>query len=119
MVILFDEYCNLCRRTSVIITKLDWLSLIEIKPLRKYLEKGNTIGIDRELAVHQMPSFTDKWQYGYNSIYEIVKRLPMFWLLLPMFFVLKKIKLGQLLYVKLSVNRKIIPIHCTKEECYL
>lgn len=65
-----------------------------------------------------MASFTNKWQYGYTTIFEISKRLPLFWVFIPLLWVLKILGVGQFLYIQLSVRRKIISIQCS-DECKL
>ncbi|MDR2204883.1 MAG: hypothetical protein LBE36_01820, partial [Flavobacteriaceae bacterium] len=74
-------------------------------------------GIDKSLAEKQMASFNGKWHYGFVSIYLIFLRLPLFWIFIPILFLLKISKLGQLLYSELALKRKIIPIHCSAESC--
>jgi membrane protein / vitamin K-dependent gamma-carboxylase len=118
MIVFFDDYCKICRRTAFIIKKLNWLHLIELKSLRRYLEQENTNGINKKLAVTQIASFTNKWQYGYITIFEICKRLPLFWIFIPLFWVFKISGIGQFLYMYLSVRRSVIPIKCN-ENCDL
>jgi predicted DCC family thiol-disulfide oxidoreductase YuxK len=115
--IFYDNFCPNCTRFAKIIQKLDWFSLLKIKQLRNPEHLKNTIGIDKNLAEKQMASFNGKWNYGFNSIYLIFLRLPLFWIFVPVLFLLKISKLGQIFYTELAIKRKIIPIHCTEEMC--
>lgn len=58
--------------------------------------------------------------YGFISIYKILLRLPIYWILFfytfPFLFLLKISGMGDLLYEQVAVKRKIIPLHCD-ESC--
>jgi predicted DCC family thiol-disulfide oxidoreductase YuxK len=127
LTIFYDNFCPNCTKFSKVVRKLDWLKLIHIKQLRHeslyQTNKTNKLhinqfnDIDLQLAEQQMASFGTKWHYGYNSLFFIFVRLPIFWIVLPLFFLLKITKLGQVIYIELAVKRKIIPIHCNDEIC--
>jgi hypothetical protein len=99
------------------VQKLDWLKQMKIKELRNEIHTKPFPTIDLQLAKQQMASFGTKWHYGYNSLFFIFVRLPLFWLLIPILYLLKITKLGQLMYRELALKRKIIPIHCNAEIC--
>lgn len=117
LTIFYDNFCPNCNKFSKIVQKLDWLKLIEIKQLRNELHTNPFRDIDLQLAKQQMASFSTKWYYGYNSLFFIFARLPLFWIFIPLLYVLKITKLGQLMYSELALKRKIIPIHCDDEIC--
>lgn len=117
LTILYDNYCPNCTKFVGIVKKLDWLNLIKIKQLRGELDVNLLCGVDLELAKKQMASFDSKWHYGYSSIYFIFVRLPLFWLFIPLLFILRVTGFGQLIYIELALKRKIIPIHCKAEIC--
>ncbi len=117
LTIFYDNFCPNCTRFAKVVQKLDWLKLIEIKQLRNELHTNSFCNIDLQLAKKQMASFGTKWHYGYNSLYFIFGRLPLFWLFIPILFILKITRLGQILYNELALKRKIIPIHCDEEVC--
>jgi predicted DCC family thiol-disulfide oxidoreductase YuxK len=117
LTIFYDNFCPNCSKFSKLVQKLDWLKLIQIKELRTELHTNSFPEIDLELAKQQMASFGTKWHYGYNSLYFIFLRLPLFWLIIPFFYILKITKLGQLMYVELALKRKIIPMHCDATSC--
>ncbi|WP_394330520.1 hypothetical protein [Riemerella columbipharyngis] len=60
---------------------LDWFKLIYYIELRNPKATNTLTGFDLVLASQQMASFDDKWYYGFYSIYQILLRLPLFWLL--------------------------------------
>ncbi len=117
LTIFYDNYCPNCTKFSKIVKKLDWLKLIQTKQLRNESDTNSFPDIDLELAKKQMASFNTKWHYGYNSIYLIFLRLPLFWIFIPFLYLFKITKLGQLLYTELALKRKIIPIHCDENIC--
>ncbi|WP_367754148.1 DCC1-like thiol-disulfide oxidoreductase family protein [Flavobacterium sp. WC2430] len=117
LTIFYDNFCPNCTKFSKFIQKLDWLKLIEIKELRNEFHTNSFRDIDIQLAKQQMASFDKKWHYGYNSLCFIFARLPLFWVFIPILYLLKITKLGQLMYCELALKRKIIPIHCDAEIC--
>jgi predicted DCC family thiol-disulfide oxidoreductase YuxK len=117
LTIFYDNFCPNCTKFTKLVQKLDWLKLIQIKQLRNELHTNLIRDIDVELAKQQMASFDTKWHYGYNSLYYIFVRLPLFWLFVPFLYILKVTTLGQVMYSELALKRKIIPIHCDTKIC--
>jgi len=115
--IFYDNFCPNCTKFSKFVQKLDLLKLIETKQLRNEIHTKPFPEIDLELAKQKMASFGSKWHYGYSSLFYIFARLPLFWLFMPLFYILKITTLGQLMYSELALKRKIIPIHCDAEIC--
>jgi predicted DCC family thiol-disulfide oxidoreductase YuxK len=117
LTIFYDNFCPNCTRFTKLIQKLDWFKFIKIKQLRNPKDLNSAVGIDKNLAEKQMASFNGKWHYGFVSIYLIALRLPLFWVFIPVLYVLKISKIGQFFYTELAIKRKIIPIHCSEESC--
>lgn len=117
LIIFYDNYCPNCTKFSKLLQKLDWLKLIQTKQLRNELHINSFRDFNLELAKLQMASFGTKWHYGYNSLFYIFARLPIFWLLKPILYILKITNLGQYLYKELALKRKIISLHCDSETC--
>lgn len=115
--IYYDDFCPNCTRFINVISKLDWLNLIKIKKLRNILDINNAKGIDENLAEKQMASFDGNWNYGYITLFKIFSRIPVFWIFIPLFWLLKISTHGQYFYLQLAVNRKIIPLHCNGDSC--
>lgn len=117
LTIFYDNFCPSCTKFSKIVKKLDWLNKIDIKQLRNELHTSLFPEINLQLALNQMASFDISWHYGYNSIYFTLIKLPLFWFTIPILYLLKITKLGQLIYTELALKRRIIPIHCQNEFC--
>lgn len=117
IVIFYDNLCLNCTKFSKLVQKFDWLKLINIKQLRNELHTKPFSDIDLELAKQQMASYGSKWNYGYNSLFFVFARLPLFWIFIPFLYLLKISKLGQFIYCQLALKRKIIPIHCDDKIC--
>lgn len=117
LTIFYDNFCPNCTTFSKLVLKLNWLKLIKIKELRNEFHTKTFSTIDLELAKQQMASFDTKWHYGYNSLFYIFARLPIFWVFIPILYILKILNLGQLIYSELALKRRIIPIHCDAEIC--
>ena len=117
LTILYDNWCPNCTRFVNFIHQFDWLNLLDIKELRNEgtMEKMQSVNYD--LAFKQMASFDEKWNYGFDSLYRISLRIPIFWISIPFLFVLKFTKIGDYLYNQLAVKRKIIPLHCDETSC--
>ena len=117
LIIFYDNWCPNCTKFANHIQKIDWLNLIDLKELRNENHTNQFIEINIELAKQQMASYTNKWNYGYISLYLIFLRIPLFWISIPFFWLLKVTKFGQYLYKELALKRKIIPLHCDSETC--
>lgn len=117
LTIFYDNWCPNCIRFNKIVEKLDWFKLIDSKQLRNTQETQQFKNLNLELAHQQMASHTNHWNYGFVSIFFILSRLPIFWLFLPILFLLKLTGIGQLIYRELAINRKIIPLHCDEDTC--
>lgn len=58
--------------------------------------------------------------YGFISIYRILLRLPIYWILFfytfPFLFLIKITGMGDFFYDQIAIKRRIIPLHCD-ETC--
>jgi predicted DCC family thiol-disulfide oxidoreductase YuxK len=117
VIIVYDDWCPNCSRFSRLVQRYDVLKLVTFVGLRSDSTSILIAGMNPELAKSQMASIVDKWQYGYVSLVAVFVRVPLFWVLLPLFGVLQFTGLGQYLYVQLAINRKIIPLHCDETSC--
>lgn len=119
IIVIYDNWCPNCTKFIIIVKNLDWFKLIIYKQLRNELDLQMQDKIDLDLATKQMASFTNKWNYGYISIFYILSRLPLFWLFIPILYVFKITSVGQYIYTELALKRKIIPLHCDAISCKL
>ncbi|MCT7904815.1 Protein of uncharacterised function, DUF393 [Candidatus Ornithobacterium hominis] len=117
-IVFYDNWCPNCNRFKNFIKKVDSLNLIFFKELRNNIENETYKDIDKTLAFQEMASYhKGKWNYGFSSIFLILLRIPLFWVTIPIFYILKLTGFGQYIYKQLAINRKIIPLHCDKNNC--
>lgn len=118
MTVYYDNWCKNCTRLMNLIRQLDWFNLISCRELRNEEHTKIAPGLNLTLAEEQLASVHKGiWKYGYDSLYWTILRLPLFWLLVPAFWVLKITRLGSCLYKQLAVNRHIVPLHCRQKDC--
>lgn len=115
LIIVYDDWCPYCIRFSKLIKKFDFLRKISFFKLRK--DSIDIENFDNNLALKKMASYKNGiWMYGFESIYRILKEIPLFWFFIPLFYFLKITRIGDFLYDEFAIKRKIIPIHCD-ENC--
>lgn len=115
LIIVYDDWCPYCIRFSKLIKKFDILRKISFFKLRK--DSIDIENFDNNLALKKMASYKNGiWIYGFESIYRILKEIPLFWFFIPLFYFLKITRIGDFLYDEFAIKRKIIPIHCD-ENC--
>ncbi|CAA0167767.1 DCC1-like thiol-disulfide oxidoreductase family protein [Tenacibaculum maritimum] len=118
IIIFYDNHCPNCTRFTKVVGRLDWFNLIITKELRNLNHINQFSSIDIKIAKGKMASSIDnKWYYGYDSIFLIFKRIPVFWFFVPLLYLLKIANLGELLYNELAIKRKIIPVNCGPTNC--
>lgn len=110
LTIYIDGWCPICKKFKNIVTKLDFFKLIVIEDIR-----NSNIIDEKKIKLMFSKSSDNLSFYGFDSIYEINKRLVILWILLPFTFILKITNIGSFLYSELSVKRKIIPLNCDTE----
>ncbi|MCW3161651.1 DUF393 domain-containing protein [Chryseobacterium oryctis] len=115
VIVYYDSWCPRCTKFMKTVKKIDWLNLTDFRSLR---ERGQSMnGIDYLRAEKEMASYINSWSYGYQSIFRILMRLPLLWLFFPVLWLMQITKIGQIIYIQLAVNRKIIPLHCDNDVC--
>jgi len=117
IIVIYDNWCPNCTKFIKTVKNLDWFNLIDCKQLRNKKDTEQFKNLNLELANIQMASYTNDWNFGFNSIFNILVRLPLFWIFIPILFLLKISGFGQLIYKELAINRKIIPLHCNENSC--
>ena len=115
--VLYDNWCPNCIKFSRFIKKHDIFNLIKFISLRDEANYFLFPNLNISLAKNEMASWSNGWNYGFNSIYNILLRIPIFWIFLPMFFFFKITGVGKIIYNQLAVKRTIIPLTCNKETC--
>lgn len=113
--IVYDNWCPNCKKFVTLVKRLDWFKLIVPVPLRNLEMPHFPDGLDMDKARRYMASYHKNWQYGFETIYRIAKRLPIVWLFLPFLYLVKISGAGSYFYKELSARRKIV---CT-DTCNL
>lgn len=102
LTIFYDNHCSNCTHFTNLIQKLDWFSFIHIRQLRKPEHTNKAIGINKNLAEKLMASFDGNWNYGYPTLFKIFLRIPIFWLFIPFFCLLKITKMDIFIFTTCS-----------------
>lgn len=114
-IIYIDSWCSLCVRFGAFLQRLDIFDTIKQKDIRTY--EGQLISKEKGLKVLASVDAQSRIFYGFDSVWQIVLRLPLLWLFVPLFFLLKVSRLGHIAYNELAVKRQIIPLHCQEKDC--
>lgn len=117
-IILYDNWCGLCTNFARVCQQLDWFNALSFRELRNSAEQEKFPLLNVKLATEQIASVKNGiWKYGFDSLLRIFLKIPLFWIFIPLIFLLKITGLGQFLYYQLAVSRKIIPLHCHLKDC--
>lgn len=120
LLVFYDGYCPLCRGSKKVIEKADWLNKIDFLSFREpgVMETYNLSGKnpERRIIGKRLP---DRNTYeGIETIMEITKRVPLYWIFVPFLYIATKVGLGQWTYDFIAKRRKIIPVgQCGKQGC--
>ncbi|WP_067727743.1 thiol-disulfide oxidoreductase DCC family protein [Oceanobacillus damuensis] len=105
MIVYYDSYCKICTNSSTIWKKFDWRNNLTFDSFRNM--KDYPPEMEKSLHVFH----NNKWYNGYSAIIQITKMLPLFWALVPFMYFFKFIGLGDLLYIWVAKNRKLVPVN--------
>lgn len=114
--VFVDGWCPMCVRFGRRIKQLDFLKLIILKDIRQQ-QDTTTEFQQKGIKLIASQTHTGSVAFGFDTIFRIALRIPLFWLFLPVLYLLKITRLGALLYEQLAVRRTIIPIHCNEKSC--
>lgn len=113
LVVFIDGWCTHCLRFGAFIKTLDLLNIIDIRDIRnKASEKESGLDMDRAIRAIASKNIYEKNYYGFNTLLQIAIRVPLLWILVPVFLLAKIIGIGDFIYNELAIKRKIIPVHC-------
>jgi len=117
MLIFFDDYCPLCLGSKSFLEKIDFSKKLQFIGIRQSDTFSNYPMLDKAAALDRMASLQkDEIKYGFDSIYRIVFALPLLWIFIPFFFILKWVNLGHWAYDQIASRRGILPFSCD-ENC--
>ncbi|WP_067932575.1 thiol-disulfide oxidoreductase DCC family protein [Alicyclobacillus kakegawensis] len=120
LIVFYDGWCELCRRTVRWTRRWDWLGRITFANLRDGAVVA-AYGLDASraaAAVHAYQPDRHQWYAGAQAMLELAKRVPVYW---PFALVLAiGIRLGVAapLYDWVARSRRITPVgHCEAGVC--
>jgi predicted DCC family thiol-disulfide oxidoreductase YuxK len=113
-VILYDGDCPLCRKTTAILKRLDWLKRLAFHNCRDTAGiPANTAHLDAARMIQEMHVLTPDRKTslsGFRAVRWIAGRVPVMWPLYPLLFVPGMGRLGQRLYLWVARNRfRLVP----------
>jgi len=113
MNIYYDGHCQICQRFAAFIRKVDFAKQIHLISFRSLDHYPQTM----EAEIHVYTN--NKCYTGFNAIIAITKKLPLFWIFLPILTVLKWLRLGDLVYTKVAQARNhLFKATCT-DNCFI
>src|SRR5690625_6880444 len=89
MIIYYDSYCNMCKTSSTLWKKMDWGQKLTFTSFRSMKNYPKTM--EEQLHVYDK----NKWYQGYSALIQIIKVLPLMWILLPFLYFFKWIGLDR------------------------
>src|SRR5690625_6989985 len=96
MIIYYDSYCNMCKTSSTLWKKMDWGQKLTFTSFRSMKNYPKTM--EEQLHVYDK----NKWYQGYSALIQIIKVLPLMWILLPFLYFFKWIGFGDFIYRKVA-----------------
>jgi predicted DCC family thiol-disulfide oxidoreductase YuxK len=119
-IVLFDGDCPLCRKTTSILKRLDWLRLLRFHNCRDTAGiPTNTAHLEPAHMIAEMHVLTPDRKNalsGFRAVRWIAGRVPLMWPLYPLLFIPGMPKLGQRIYLWIARNRfQLVP--CREGVC--
>ncbi len=115
-IVLYDGECPLCRKTTAILKRLDWLHQLRFHNCRDTAGiPANTAHLEPARMIAEMHVLTpDRTTAlsGFRAVRWIAGRVPLLWPLYPLLFVPGMPRLGQRIYLWIARNRfHLVPCH--------
>jgi predicted DCC family thiol-disulfide oxidoreductase YuxK len=108
-IVLYDGECPLCRKTTSILKRLDWLHRLRFQNCRDAAGiPANTAHLDPARMIAEMHVLAPdrKTAYsGFRAVRSIAGRVPLLWPLYPLLFIPGMPRLGQKIYLWIARNR--------------
>ena len=113
-IVLYDGQCPLCRKTTAILKRLDWLHLLTFHDCRDAAGiPSNTAGLEAERIVaemHVLSAGRKSALSGFRAVRWIAGRVPLLWPLYPLLFIPGMPTIGQRIYLWVARNRfQLVP----------
>jgi len=120
LLIFYDSWYPMCTHVMMVIKKNDRNGRLTFVTFRDpvIMEEYDLYSKKVEERLYSICRAEGKHFSGIASVYEIAKRVPAYWPLLPFLFVSMKVGIGDISYDFIAKRRKIIPVgHCEGEDC--
>lgn len=122
IVVFYDGWCPLCRKTIIMWGRLDTFGLLVFKSFREseVIEEYKLDKNKVENRMHSIKVSNRRVVEGMDSFIQITKRIPLLWLFLIPMIVVNLIGLGQWSYDLIAKKRNIIPQGergCNDQSC--
>lgn len=121
VVVLYDGWCPLCRKSVKNLKRFDTCNAISYKSFRD-VENTKDYNVDISLLESRMHAFdkNKKAKQGIDAFILIIRYMPLLWLTLPLLIIAQKFGFGQKVYDYIANNRKIVPVgQCDTNSCNL
>ncbi|PAD20661.1 DCC1-like thiol-disulfide oxidoreductase family protein [Terribacillus saccharophilus] len=116
--VLYDGWCPMCIKSVTNLKKLDTFNAISFQSFRNP-EVLKIYNIDIERLEKRMHSFDKKRKpkEGIDAFIQIMQRMPLLWLCLPILYTAKFLGFGQRLYDFIASKRNIVPVGQCTDNC--
>jgi predicted DCC family thiol-disulfide oxidoreductase YuxK len=119
LTIFYDNRCPICLRTKSILERIDFGKQLSFIGIRNKDIFTTYKTLDEAKSLQRMASMQhNAIVYGFDSVFRIVRTLPLLWIFIPLFFVLKWTHIGEKVYDEIALKRKLLPASCD-ENCLL
>lgn len=113
LTIYIDGWCKICLNFEKKLKFIDSSNVIVIENIRE-----SELLDEQKVRLMYGKTKNGIEYYGYDTLYQINKRLKVLWIFLPFTYLFKITGLGTYFYKELSLKRKIISLHCD-ENCLI
>jgi predicted DCC family thiol-disulfide oxidoreductase YuxK len=104
--VIYDDYCNLCKKSVTFFKKINWNKAYEFIPLSTNMNLLEDKGLEREELQSEMHGFVhDKLYIGYDLYIRLCWSNPFLVWLWPIMILGKYTKVGPLVYGQIAKNR--------------
>lgn len=120
LLVFYDGYCPLCRGSKKAIEKADWLNKIGFLSFREegVISQYHLHNRQPEERIYSIRLHGQQHYEGIQTLLQIAKRVPLYWIFVPFLYLALKIGLGQPAYDFIAKKRNIVPVgQCDDEGC--
>ena len=104
--ILYDDHCNLCKKTMMFFKKINFNGRYEFLAVSKNKEIFENYNLnEKEVKSYMVGLYDGRVYKGYSLYGKILILNPLLWIFLPLFFLGKLFKLGDKIYNFIAENR--------------